>query len=60
MALVTLSVMQAKALEVVITQAIMYLERREMIKDYTDEQCQILIDNAAATKKKLDERLDAH
>lgn len=60
MALVTLTALQALAMEVVITQVIDNLARYQMIKDYTDEQCQILIDNAKVTKEKLDERLDSH
>lgn len=60
MALVTLTAMQALAMEVVITQVIDSLARYQMIKDYTDDQCQILIDNAKVTKEKLDERLAGH
>jgi hypothetical protein len=60
MALVTLTALQALAMEVVITQVIDNLARYQMIKDYTDEQCQILIDNAKVTKEKLDERLADH
>lgn len=60
MALVTMTAMQAKAMEVVITQIIDSLARYQMIKDYTDEQCQILIDNAEVTKENLDQRLADH
>ena len=60
MALATLSLLQTKAIEVVITQAIDALIRYEMIKDYTDEQCQILIDASLETKRNLDERLAGH
>lgn len=59
-ALITLTAMQAKAMEVVITQVIDSLARYQMIKDYTDDQCQILIENAKVTKDRLDERLAEH
>lgn len=58
--LVTLTAMQAQALFIGITQVIDYLARLEQVKDFTDEQCQILIENAKKTKEELDKRLAAH
>ena len=60
MALVTLTALQAKAVQVIITQAIDALARYEMIKNYSDEQCQVLIDASIKTKESLDERLAKH
>lgn len=60
MSLIALTALQAEAAEVVITQVIDLLMRYEEIKKYTDEQCQILIDNARVTKETLDQRLAKH
>jgi len=60
MALVTLTALQAEAVQVIITQAIDALTRYEIIKNYSDEQCQVLIDASIKTKESLDERLAKH
>ena len=60
MAVITLTAMHAMAIEVVIKQALDALARYEMIKNYSDEQCQILIDAAVETKDALDARMARH
>ena len=59
-AIVTLTAMQAMAVEIIIKQALDGLARFEMIKNYSDEQCQILIDHAVETKDSLDARMARH
>lgn len=60
MALVTLTVLQAQAAQALINTALDALARYEMVKDLTDEQCRVLIDEAIIRKTKLDERLANH
>lgn len=60
MALIVLTALQAKAAEILVTTAIDALARYQLVKDLTDDQCQILIANAIKTKEILDKRLAGH
>ena len=60
MALIVLTALQAKAAEILVTTAIDALARYQLVKDLTDDQCQVLIANAVKTKDLLDKRLAEH
>jgi hypothetical protein len=60
MALIVLTALQAKAAEILVTTAIDALARYQLVKDLTDDQCQVLIANAVETKNLLDKRLAEH
>ena len=60
MALIVLTALQAKAAEILVTTAIDALARYQLVKDLTDDQCQVLIANAVLTKDLLDKRLAGH
>ena len=60
MAVIVLTALQAKAAEILVTTAIDALARYQLVKDLTDDQCQVLIANAVKTKDLLDKRLAEH
>jgi len=60
MAAITLTALQAQAMSVLIGEIIDACARYEMIKNYNDDQCQVLIEAAKAKKAELDARLAAH
>ncbi len=60
MSVLVLTALQAKALEVLIGTAIDALMRYEQVKDFNDDQCQIIIDEGLKKKDELDKRLAGH
>ena len=55
-----LTLMQLKAVDALFTLITNATVRYQAIKDYTDEQCEVLIEEAIKTTESLDARLEGH
>ena len=57
---IVLSASQAKAMEVIVTAIINYSLALERVKNYSDEQCDVLVDVALRHTRELDARREGH
>lgn len=58
--MITLTPLQYQLFVLTIGQITESLARLQLVKDFTDEQCQVLIDKAVQTTEELDRRREEH
>jgi len=58
--MITMTPLQYQLFILTIGQITESLARLQLIKDFTDEQCQVLIDKSIGVTESLDRRLEEH